>query len=233
MVWHGCCKTKNTGLPPATTAERGPVFGVKTMPDRTDDDQLIDRILAGDTQAFDTVWDSYGSRLTAVARRMTRNDHDADEAVQDALLSAYQALPRFQRNSRLSTWLHRIVVNAALMLMRRRQRRHEVSYDDLESVDGESRWEPAELADLSDGPLRAAERAEAARHVRGLIAALPDVHRTVLELRDLEERSTAETAAALGISKGAVKTRLHRARQALRELFTSGDDAFGGMAFGT
>lgn len=203
------------------------------MPAFHDDDLLIDRILDGDERAFETVWNSYGTRLQAVARRMTRNEHDADDAVQDALLSAYQALPRFQRNSRLSTWLHRIVVNAALMLMRRKGRRQEASLDDLDGAQGESRWVPAELADDADSPDRRVERSEHTHHVRALIAGLPDIHRTVLELRDLEERSTAETAAALGISKGAVKTRLHRARAALRDLFTSGDDGFGGIAFGT
>ncbi len=198
---------------------------------RHDDDQLIDRILDGDDVAFARVWDSYGSRLQAVARRVTRNDHDADEAVQEALLSAYNALPGFQRTSRLSTWLHRIVVNAALMLIRRKTRRHERSLDEIEAGDSESSWVPSELIDEAYGPQRLAERAEEARTVRAAIAVLPDVHRTVLELRDLQERSTAETAEALGISSGAVKTRLHRARAALREIFTS-DDEFGGLAFG-
>ena len=179
---------------------------------------LVTRLRAGDDEAFELVVRTYSGRLLAVTRRILGNDEDARDAVQDAFLSAFRSLDRFEGGSLLSTWLHRIAVNAALMRLRTRRRKPEESIETLLPVykdDGHhqerfSSW--TEPADVSMA------RAENRALVRRCIEGLPDTYRTVLVLRDIEELDTEETARALGISGNAVKIRLHRARQALRTL---------------
>ncbi len=156
--------------------------------------------------------------MLAVARRFLPVEDDARDAVQDAFLSAFRSIDRFQGQSRLSTWLHRIVVNASLMKIRSRSRRPEALIDDL--LPGF----------LEDGHLAApavvwetpADDSIARRELRELVLTnihqLPESYRNVLLLRDIEEFDTQETAELVGISPNAVKTRLHRARLALRGL---------------
>jgi RNA polymerase sigma-70 factor (ECF subfamily) len=137
--------------------------------------------------------------------------------VQDAFLSAFKALPSFAEQARFSTWLHRIGVNAALMKLRGRQRHPERSISELLPTfldDGH----PAEPASPWESAETLLEREEIRALVRRSIDELPESHRTVLLLRDIEELDTEETAAQLGINAGTVKTRLHRARLALRTL---------------
>jgi RNA polymerase sigma-70 factor (ECF subfamily) len=156
--------------------------------------------------------------MLAVARRLLRTEEDSADAVQDAFLSAFRSLEGFAGNSALGTWLHRIVVNVCLMRLRARSRSREVRIDDLLPTFDESghhrhpvrAWEGEALARLT--------RAETRAHVRACIDRLPDPYREVLVLRDIEELDTEQTARHLGINPGAVKTRLHRARQALRTL---------------
>ena len=153
-----------------------------------------------------------------MARRILGTEEDARDALQEAFISAFKALPRFAGQARLSTWLHRIVVNTALMKLRRRKRRPEEPIDALlpgYKDDGHQTVEPVEWGDGADVLL---ERAETRAFVRAQIDNLPDNYRTVLLLRDIEEMSTPEAADALGITENAVKIRLHRARQALRAL---------------
>jgi RNA polymerase sigma-70 factor (ECF subfamily) len=178
---------------------------------------LLARLRAGDESAFEELVRANGARLLATARRFLRLEEDARDTVQEALLHAFRALPRFAGEARLSTWLHRIVINAALMRLRARKRRPEESIDDLLphfDAEGHRLGDGPEPV-LADGAL---ERAELRARVRRAIAALPEGYRTVLELRDVEDLDTNETARLLGISEAAVKTRLHRARQALRTL---------------
>lgn len=179
---------------------------------------LIERLRAGDDEAFTVLVRTYSSRLLATARRLLRNDDDAADAVQEAFLSAFKAIERFHGMARLSTWLHRIVVNAALMKLRSGARRPEGSIEDLlprfdaegHFIDAVRGWDvPAD--DLL-------ERRETRRTVRRCIDALPETYRTVLVLRDIEDLDTDEVAAALGITANATKIRLHRARQALRSV---------------
>jgi len=183
-----------------------------------DDAALLARLRAGDDEAYEFVVRTYSGRLLAVTRRILCNDEDARDAVQDALLSAFRSLDRFEGGSLVSTWLHRIAVNAALMKLRTRRRKPEESIEHLLPVykdDGHhqetfSSWqEPVDVT---------MTRADNRAMVRRCIEQLPDTYRTVLVLRDIEELDTEETAQALGISGNAVKIRLHRARQALRTL---------------
>jgi RNA polymerase sigma-70 factor (ECF subfamily) len=176
---------------------------------------LVEALRAGDPRAFETMVRLYAGRMLAVARRLVGNDEEARDVVQDALLSAFRAMARFEGHARISTWLHRIVVNTALMKLRTRRRKPEESIEPLlPSFNDEghhairfSEWEGAD---------QVLEREEVRRVVREAIDGLPETYRTVLLLRDIEELSTDETAAALEITPNTVKTRLHRARQALR-----------------
>jgi RNA polymerase sigma-70 factor (ECF subfamily) len=174
--------------------------------------------VAGDPDAFETIVRTYSGRLLSVARRIVENDEDARDVLQDALLSAFRHATRFEGGSRVSTWLHRIVVNTALMKLRTRRRKPEQSIeallprfqDDGHHVEQFASWSrPVDVA-LDESRTRAL--------VRRLIDTLPENYRLVLMLRDIEELDTEETAAVLGISPNATKIRLHRARQALRTL---------------
>jgi RNA polymerase sigma-70 factor (ECF subfamily) len=178
-----------------------------------DEPLLVERILLGDQGACETLVRRHGGRMLSVARRLLRCDEEADDAVQDAFLSAFRSLGSFGGQSSLGTWLHRIVVNACLMRLRGRSRRRDVPLDRLppgsDEAGGRARPEHAP-AILS--------RLETRAQVRACIDRLPEPHRTILVLRDVQELDTDETAERLGIRPGAVKTRLHRARQALRVL---------------
>jgi RNA polymerase sigma-70 factor, ECF subfamily len=179
---------------------------------------LVRGLRAGDDAAFEQLVRTTTPRLLAVARRILGNDEDARDTVQEAFISAFKALDHFAGDAKLSTWLHRIVVNTALMRLRTRKRRPEEPLDSLLPAfkdDGHQRHEPVEWRDGADVAL---DREETQAFVRAQIGRLSETYRTVLLLRDIEELSTPEAAAALGISENAVKIRLHRARQALRAL---------------
>jgi RNA polymerase sigma-70 factor (ECF subfamily) len=189
---------------------------VDATADGDDERRLVVALRRGDTAAFEEMVRRYGGRMLAVARRMLRVEEDARDAVQEAFVSAFKALDGFAGGARLSTWLHRIVVNAALMRLRRRRRKPEESIDDLlPSFDENGSWENETQCTT---PVDMVERAETRAIVRECIDQLPPSYRTVLLLRDIEELDSDETALALGTTVSAVKTRLHRARQALRTL---------------
>lgn len=176
--------------------------------------ELHDRLRAGDRAAFDELVERYQPRLGAVARRMLSNDEDVRDVLQVAFLSAYRSIGSFQGEAKLSTWLHRIVVNAALMKLRSKRRKPLPSLEDVA---------PAVRAKLvraqdPDGVVELLLARERAEVVREAIAHLPRAHREVLALRELSGLDTNETSELLGIRPGAVKTRLFRARAALREL---------------
>lgn len=182
---------------------------------------------AGDDSAFEMLVRTYGGRMLTVARRLLGNDEDAQEAVQDAFLSAFKALPAFDGRSKLSTWLHRIVVNAALMKLRTRKRRPEQSIDDLLPTFKPDGHQAVPATDWQSSVVTDAERSETQLRIRQEIEKLPETYRTVLLLRDIEELDTETVAQLLDVSVAAVKVRLHRARQALRTLL---DPHFGGIS---
>jgi RNA polymerase sigma-70 factor (ECF subfamily) len=184
----------------------------------TDDTALVARLRAGDEDAFELVVRTYSGRLLAVTRRILGTDEDARDAVQDALLSAFRNLERFEGGSLLSTWLHRIAVNAALMKLRTRKRKPEESIEPLLPVYQENGHAQETFGGWHEPVDVTMTRAENRSLVRACIEQLPESYRTILLLRDIEEMDTDEAARALGISANAVKIRLHRARQALRSL---------------
>jgi RNA polymerase sigma-70 factor, ECF subfamily len=183
-----------------------------------DEQVLLAALKAGEEWAFETLVRVYGSRLLAVARRFTRNDHDAQDVVQSAYLSAFGALAAFEGASQLSTWLHRIVVNTSLMKIRSRRRKPEESIEPLLPVFQADGHHVEQFSDWATPADQLLEQAETRAIVRQCIDELPENYRAVLMLRDIEELSTQEAADVLGLTVTAVKVRLHRARQALSTL---------------
>ncbi len=182
------------------------------------DAELVQGMRANDQRACEAVVRQFGPRMLATARRLLQSEPDAQDAVQDAFLSAFHNVDSFEGNAQLGSWLYRIVVNAALMKLRTRHRRKERSIHELLPTYEDS-------GNLSDHVQswrltydKAVERLETRQLVRNSIAELPEAYRAVLLLRDIEQLNTEETAAALEITPSAVRTRLHRARQALKSL---------------
>jgi len=188
--------------------------------DTSNERELLVALQAGDEQAFTRLVEANTGRLLAVARRILRSPDDANEAVQEAFLQAFRAIGRFQGEAKLSTWLHRITVNACLLRLRHAKRHPEAALDELlpRFDDTGHRLGVEEDGDWPDDVLARMERDQLGRLVRDAIARLPENFRIVVTLRDIEGLSTEETAAALGIRPEAAKMRLHRARQALRTL---------------
>ena len=207
----------------AETAARaqGPATALTMMnaePGFLSERPFLERLRRNDEAAYEELVRKETPHLLAVARRLLRNEEDAQDAVQQAFLSAFRALPDFNGQCRLTTWLHRIVANMALMRLRTRSRKPEQAIEELLPRFLEDGHHAEPMKDWSANAEQQLEQGETRKHVRAAIDALPEAYRTVLLLRDIEELDTEETARALGVSPGAVKTRLHRARQALATL---------------
>ena len=179
---------------------------------------LVAALKAGEAAAYEQMVREYGGRMLAVAERLLCNHADAQEAVQDAFLSAFRSLDKFDGRSLLSTWLHRIVVNAALMKARSMRRHPERSIDDLLPAFQADGHHASAIGRWTRTGLEATEQNETKEVIRSKIESLPESYRNVLILRDIEELDTETVAVMLELSPGAVKVRLHRARQALRTL---------------
>ena len=183
-----------------------------------DERALAEGLRAGDPRVFEQMVRTYGGRMLSVARRILRDEDDARDAVQDAFISAYRAREQFQATAKISTWLHRIAVNAALMKLRSRRRIQETPIDDLQPAFDATGHHAERFTSWEEPADVAVSRRETAGFVREAIAQLPESNRSVLLMRDIEGRDTAETARALGLTTNAVKIRLHRARLALRAI---------------
>lgn len=183
-----------------------------------DERHLMDGLRRDSPESYERLVKTYGGRMLAVARRLTRNEEDARDCVQVAFLQAFQNISRFEQRSSLATWLHRIVVNAALMKLRSRERRPETSLDDLMPHFDQSGLRIESESGIQVPLETLLENQETRELVRRAIDGLPVNYRNVLMLRDIEEYDTETTAELLGLTPGAVKTRLHRARTALKTL---------------
>ncbi len=192
-------------------ASAGRSLGHRQSESRRDLDALSSR-------DFEIFVREYAGRLLAVARRFLPHDEDAADAVQDALLSAFTSRSKFRGNSTVYTWLYRIVVNTCLMKIRSRPRATAVSVDELLPAFDEQGRHANPVADFRHRVEDRLEWEETQAAVRACIDQLPDAYRTIVLLRDIEEFTTEQTAELLDLSRVAVKTRLHRARQALRTL---------------
>ena len=178
------------------------------------DEELVRYAQAGDSRAFDELVRRYRDKVYRLAYKILRHEDDAAEALQDAFLSAYRGLEKFKVESTFSTWLYRIATNASLMKYRKR-RDHHVSLEQSQSADEDA--EALQLPDWSRQPLNELLDAETREVMEQGMQRLPEELRTVFVLRDIEEMSNAEVAEILGLTVAAVKSRLHRARIALRD----------------
>lgn len=177
------------------------------------EEQLIERGLKGDMQALDALFTRNTRTLYQTALRVLGNPEDAEEALQEGLLSAYRNLPRFERRSQFSTWLTRIVINAALMRRRSKRSRPAVSLDDFAS-DGELPL-AERFADEGPNPEQIYAGTELGDRVSMKLAEISPLLRTAFWLREIEGLSAEEAAQVLGVSRNTLKARLWRARQEL------------------
>lgn len=179
---------------------------------------LVNRSRNGDAEAFSELVNRYERRIFRLAKRITQNDEDAEDVLQEAFLKAYQNLDSFQGNSKFYTWLVRISVNEALMKLRKRKTDKTVPLD--EPMDTGEETVQREIAVWEGNPEQRYSQEELHVILEDAIDSLKPVYRTVFVLRDVEEMSTEETAEALNLSIPAVKSRLLRARLQLRERLT-------------
>lgn len=194
-----------------------------------DEAPLVARAKAGDSSAFSELVSKYERRVFRLAKNITRNDEDAEDVLQDAFLKAYEHLDRFEGNSKFYTWLVRITVNEALMKLRKRKTDRTVSLD--EPVELGDEVMQREIAVWDGTPEQRYAGEEMKKILEDALETLKPDFRTVFTLRDIEELSTEETAEALDISVAAVKSRLLRARLALREKLTRQFKRKGGTGF--
>jgi RNA polymerase sigma-70 factor, ECF subfamily len=197
-----------------------------------DESALVARARAGDAEAFGDLVSHYERRIYRLAKNITQNEEDAEDVLQDALLKAYEHLDSFQATSKFYTWIVRIAVNEALMRLRKRRNDRTVPLD--EPIDTGEEMVNREIAVWDDNPEQQYTREEYQRILQDAVASLKPDFRVVFTLRDIEELSTEETAETLGVSIPAVKSRLLRARLALREKLTrqfrrKGEDPFGNL----
>jgi RNA polymerase sigma-70 factor, ECF subfamily len=181
---------------------------------------FLDCLRSGHEHAYEELVRQFSGRLLAIARRYLRSEEDAADTVQNAFICAFKSIETFNGDSQLSTWLHRIVVNCALMQLRANRRRGEkdkVRIDDLlPRFDTTGEW--IEQGLVSAPTHLSVEASETRAIVRQCIELLPENYRTVLILRDIDEFDTEEAAELLNLTISTVKVRLHRARQALKIL---------------
>lgn len=178
---------------------------------------LIAKLKQGDPASFEQLVRQYGGYMLTIARRYLFNEYDAQDTVQDAYLQAFNAIKHFEGRSSLRSWLHKIVTNSALMKIRGDSRRKiELLEDDRTLFDKQGKRIVTEQ-EISLSIEETAINKEKSAFVREHIDSLPATSRHLLLLRDIEGYSTEETSKLLGISIPAVKTGLHRARQALKK----------------
>jgi RNA polymerase sigma-70 factor (ECF subfamily) len=181
------------------------------------DSELLESAREGDASAFDLLIRRHDKHLYRIARSVLPDDQEAEDVVQETYVRAFMGLRGFRGAASLRTWLTRIVLNEAIR--RRRDRRSTVELTALHDAQERSRrpLHTASLTAQDSDPERAAAQSQIRRMLEKAIDDLPAAFRLVLVLRDVEEVSTEEAAKLLGVKEETVKTRLHRARRALRE----------------
>jgi len=201
-------------------AEPNVVVNNPEPPSASREQELIARVQGGQTELFYELVRPYERRVFAAALAILRNEADAEDVAQEAVLKALSNIRQFRAEARFSTWLIQITVNEALM---RRRRERTVKMEPVDDRrDEESGYAPREFADWREIPSEALERKEVREKLAEALATLDPKYREVFMLRDMEQLNIQETAGALGISEGSVKTRLLRARLMLRDLLAGG-----------
>ena len=186
------------------------------------DEEIVARVIAGDTELFEVLMRRHNQRVFRAARAIVRDDAEAEDVMQEAYARAYAQLGQFEGRAQWSTWVTRIAINEALGRVRRGGRfvSQDLGGEQEAKVDrSDEAWRGANgaSAPFPSGPEDQAAARELGGFLEHAMDELPDIYRTVFVLREVEEMSTAEAAAALDISEELVKVRLHRARAALRQ----------------
>jgi len=185
---------------------------VATSQEPLSDEEVVTRVLAGETGMFEIIMRRHNQLLYRVARAILRNDGEAEDVMQDAYVRAYEHLGQFAAKAKFSTWLTRIAVHEALSRQRRGNR-----YQELEPM-SEREGDPMDrFASMAPNPEQQTSNTEVRRLLEDAVEKLPDAYRTVFMLREVEEMSTTDAAEALEITEENVKVRLHRARALLRK----------------
>lgn len=179
------------------------------------EEELIASILAGHRENFHLLIRPYEQQLYRTALALVKNEAEAEDVVQDAVLKAYRKLASFRGDAKFSTWLIAITLNEARGRLRKENRAAFDSLDEQREHNGD--FTPAALTDWREVPLAALERQEIRALIEQAVAELPDTYREIITLRDVEELSVNDTASLLGISVALVKVRLHRARMMLQK----------------
>jgi RNA polymerase sigma-70 factor (ECF subfamily) len=199
-------------MPPPESASAAPAS----------DEELVTRARAKDFAAFEQLLDRYEDKIFRLAYRFVRNENEAKEVLQDTFLTIWRKLDTFKGDAQFSSWLYRVAANTALMRLRSQRRHAEISTEDLPVgyLDSYGQLPPVR-ENWAKRPDDELQSEELRRHIQSAVDALPEIYRTIFLIRDVEGMSTEETAELLGISIPTVKTRLHRARIALRDAITA------------
>ncbi len=184
---------------------------------------LIRRVHDGNADAFYELVRPYERAVFLAALSIVKNDADAEEVAQEAVLKAFKGLSRFRQEAKFSTWLIQITINEAKMKLRKDRRHRYESMDEGQQND-EGDYVPKDFADWREIPLEALEQRDLREALTKALESLPEKYRTVLILRDVQQLSINETAKALGLSEANVKTRLSRARLQMRDALAPGFD---------
>jgi len=196
------------------SGEQSSVAATSKQFERLADSQSNAVAITGREVGFEALWRLYSTRVMRTAYRITNNREDAEDALQDAFLKAYLHLQDFDGRSSFVTWLTRIAINSALMILRKKRGWSEISLDGADP--SSDHYEQREAKSLTEDPESDYVRREREELLKNAILQLPPVVREAVELRQAEDYSTREIAQALGISVPAVKSRLSRARSTLR-----------------
>lgn len=175
------------------------------------DEEVVRRVLEGETALFELIMRRYNQRLYRVSRSILQEDGEAEDVMQDAYVRAYEHLYQFAGKAAFATWLTRIAIHEALARKKRRGRTEEL--DAWQAIEGDSMLI---LKSSHPDPEQETSELQARKFLEDAIQALPEMYRVVVVLREVEEMDVAATAEALGVSEAVVKTRLHRAHAMLR-----------------
>ncbi len=181
---------------------------------QADDIIVLDRIRSGDCRAYEMVMRRYNQRLFRVARSILRSDDMAQDAVQEAYVTAFYKLDKYEPTGSFGAWLTRIAVNEALMIKRKN---HRFIREDTWNVSVNGAQEGEQPAEMSDPEDRVAN-AELARLIERAVDGLPEDYRTVFVLRDIQQLSIKETAESMGVNEATIKSRLFRARNLMQQM---------------
>lgn len=191
------------------------------------DEEVVRRVLDGETALFELVMRRYNQRLYRVARAILRDDAEAEDVMQDAYVRAFEHLSQFAGRSQFATWLTRIAIHEALARVQRRKKTDQLGVNEWNDGEGEMNIPATAL-----NPEEQLSASELGRALESAILSIPEQYRLVLMMRDVEQLSTTETAAALDLSEENVKVRLHRARAMVRKNLFAQAGAEAPRAFG-